>query len=174
MSEKNMALLSQSEIDALIKFLNDNNNAIIRGDILSQNCINKLIELVKSLPSLDRDELLNKTAFNTDICLPFSSKNGKKGYQLTFDTNEYGQISIFAINENTDDVVVITPAMVSKGDTSNLPLTWGNSISPNTFHRIANLLGLGYSKETISGLKALFAERMYGSADAVIPAFYLP
>ena len=175
MSEKNMSLLSQSEIDALIKFLNDNKNSeTISGDILSQSSINKLIELIKSIPSLDKNNLLNTAAIKADASSFFASKNDSKGYELAFKTNDDGQINIFACNVETDDIITISPAMISSANTANLPETWGRCMSPNTFHYIAELLKIKYSNETFSDLKALFAENMYGSAEAVIPAFYLP
>ena len=175
MSETNMSLLSQNEIDALIKFLNDNkNNNSIGGDILSQSSINKLIELVKSIPSLDKNNLLNSAAIKADASSFFANKNGGTGYELAFKTNDNGQITIFACNAETDDIITISPAMVSSDNVENLPETWGRCLSPNTFHCIAELLKIKYSDETFNNLKALFAENMYGSAEAVLPAFYLP
>ena len=89
MSEKNMSLLSQSEIDALIKFLNENKNSeTLNGDILSQSSINKLIELVKSIPSLDKNNLLNSAAIKADASSFFANKNGGTGYELAFKTND--------------------------------------------------------------------------------------
>ena len=175
MSEKNMSLLSQSEIDALIKFLNENKNSeTLSGDILSQSSINKLIELVKSIPSLDKNNLLNSAAIKADASSFFANKNGRAGYELAFKTNDNGQITIFACNAETDDIITIAPAMVSSVNAENLPETWGRCLSPNAFNCIAELLKIKYSDETLSNLKALFAENMYGSAEAVIPAFYLP
>ena len=175
MSETNMSLLSQSEIDALITFLNENrNNDSIGGDTLSQSSINKLIELVKSIPSLDKNVLLNTAAIKADASSFFSDKNNVKDYELAFKTNDDGQINIFACNVETNDIITIYPAMISSTDTENFPETWGSCMSPNTFHRISELLKVKYSTETFSDLKALFAKKMYGSADAVIPAFYLP
>ena len=48
MSDTNTPPLSQNEIDALITFLNNNKETYsLRGDTLSQESVNKLIELVK-------------------------------------------------------------------------------------------------------------------------------
>lgn len=175
MSETNMSLLSQSEIDALITFLNDNrNNDSISGDTLSQSSINKLIELVKSIPSLDKNVLLNTAAVKADATSFFADKNDGRGYELAFKIDNNGQMRIFACNVEADDIISVSPAMISASDTGNLPETWGSCMSPNTFHRIAGLLNINYSSETFNDLKALFAEKMYGNKDAVIPAFYLP
>ena len=175
MSEKNMSLLSQSEIDALINFLNEKkDNETIGGDTLSQSNINKLIELVKSIPSLDKNVLLNTAAIETGSASFFTNLADKEGYELTFKCSSDGQISLFACNIETDDAIAITPNMLSNVKFDDAPETWGSCMAPATFDRIAKTLSLNYSDESLNKLKALFAEKMYGSAEVVIPAFYLP
>nr|WP_315101837.1 hypothetical protein [uncultured Catonella sp.] len=174
MSEKNMSLLSQNEIDALISFLNYNkNNNPISGDILSQNSINKLIELVKSIPSLDKNVLLNTAAIKADASSFLADKKDINGYELTFKIDENKQVILFACNVKTDDIIKVSPQMITFSNSDNYPKTWGTCISPATFCFIARLLKLGYSDETLANISSLFAEKMYGSADAVVPAFYL-
>lgn len=173
MSDTNTPPLSQNEIDALITFLNNNRETYsLRGDTLSQESVNKLIELVKSIPSLDKNISLNPSAMNTSSF--FSNKDNTKDYKLNFKTGEDGQINIFAYNSETKDIVAILPKMLSKVDTAGLPETWGICMSPNAFHHIAKLLDLDYTDETLNELAALFTEKMYGRTDVVLPAFYLP
>jgi hypothetical protein len=173
MSETNTALLSQNEIDALVDFLNNNKSSYsLSGDTLSQESINKLIDLVKAIPSLDKNIAINTAAMNASSF--FANKDNTKGYKLNFKTDEHGQINIFAYNPENKDMIAILPKMLSSVEINGLPETWGICMSPNTFHRIAKLLELSYSDETFKEIIALFAEKMYGSADAVIPAFYLP
>lgn len=173
MSETNTPSLSQTEIDALVAFLKNNRDSYsLSGDTLSQESINKLIDLVKSIPSLDKNISINTAAM--DASSFFADKNNTKGYKLNFKTDENGQINIFAYNSETKDMIAILPKMLSKVEIDGLPETWGICMSPNTFHRIAELLGLNYSDETIKELIALFTEKMYASADITLPAFYLP
>ena len=175
MSEKNMSLLSQDEIDALITFLIEKKDSdSISGDILSQSSINKLIELVKAIPFLDKNVLLNTAAIKADASSFFANKDNRKGYELTFKLDDKEQLIIFACNVDTEDIVTITPLMISSSETSNLPDTWGVCVSPNTFHCISKILDLHYSDETFKAISALFAKKMYGSEDVSIPAFYLP
>lgn len=173
MSETNTPSLSQDEIDALITFLDNNKeNYSLRGDTLSQESINKLIELVKSIPSLDKNISLNPAAMNASSF--FSNKENTKDYLLNFKTDEAGQINIFAYNSETKEAVTILPKMLSKAEVAGLPDVWGICMSPNTFHHIAKLLDLSYTDETLNELIALFTEKMYGRTDVVLPAFYLP
>lgn len=175
MSEKNMSLLSQAEIDALIAFLSDKKGENpIDGETLSQSSINKLIELVKSIPSLDKNILLNKAAIKADASSFFTNKNDVEGYELTFKVDGNGQLNLFACNIKTDDIITITPQMMSEINNDSYPKTWGVLLSPASFCLIADLLKLNYSDETFDKLKALFAEKMYGNANVTIPAFYLP
>lgn len=173
MSETNTPSLSQNEIDALITFLDNNkDNYSLRGDTLSQSSINKLIDLVKSIPTLDKNVLLNTSAMNASSF--FSDKNNTEGYNLNFKTDENGQINIFAYNAETKNTIAILPKMLSAVEVEGLPETWGICMSPNTFRRIADLLSLTYSDETFNEIVTMFTEKMYGSADVVLPAFYLP
>lgn len=175
MSEKNMSLLSQDEIDALITFLMDKKDSdSISGDILSQSSINKLIELVKAIPSLNKNVLLNTAAIKADASSFFANKNNGKGYELSFKLDDKEQLIICACNVETEDIITITPLMISSSEMPNLPDTWGVCMSPNTFHCIAKILDLHYSDETFKAVSTLFAKKMYGSADVSIPAFYLP
>ena len=173
MSKTNMSLLSQNEIDALITFLNNNRKSYpLSGDTLSQASINKLIDLVKSIPLLDKNVLLNTAAINASSF--FADKNKTKDYKLNFKTDENGQIHIFAYNSETKETVAILPKMLSTFEIEGFPETWGICMSPNTFHRISELLDLNYSDETFKEIVALFIEKMYGSANVVLPPFYLP
>ena len=173
MSETNMSLLSQNEIDALITFLNNNKESYsLSGDTLSQASINKLIDLVKSIPSLDKNVLLNTSAINASSF--FTDKKNTRGYNLNFKTDENGQIHVFAYNAETKDMIAILPKMLTAGYVENLPDTWGICMSPNTFHRISELLDLDYSEETFKEVITLFTEKMYGSTEVILPAFYLP
>ena len=104
----------------------------------------------------------------------FSDKSNTEGYNLNFKTDENGQINIFAYNAETKDTIAILPKMLSAVEVEGLPETWGICMSPNTFRRIADLLSLTYSDETFNEIVTMFTEKMYGSADVVLPAFYLP
>ncbi len=175
MAEKNMSLLSQSEIDTLIDFLSEQQKeGGISGDILSQNSINKLIELVKSMPSLDKNILINTAALETDSSSFLSAIAEKNGYELTFKRLDNGQLVLFACNIETDDTLAISPDNICGVKTDNAPNTWGTCIPPLVFDNIAKQLNLSYSKETLEQLTKLFAKEMYGDENTVIPALFLP
>lgn len=173
MSGNNMSLLSQSEIDALINFLtNKKEHEKISGDALSQQSINKLINLVKSVPSLDKNIAINTAALEANALSFFADNKDKDSYELTYKINENAQVELFACNVDTDDLINISPRAISGNDT--FPETWGIFILPSVFDRISKILGINYSGETFNSLLKLFAEKMYGSENVVIPSFYLP
>lgn len=174
MSDKNMALLSQSEIDALIEFLNQQKGVTqIKGDTLSQNSINKLIQLIKSAQFTDKSIPINFEALDFDnegvSALPFDLPNAS--FRLTFSVDEVDGILLFATNTETSDSFAVTPSGISKtGSTS----CWGRCMAPTTFDYLAKKLDLQYSDHTFEQVKKQFAKVMYGDENAVIPTFYLP
>lgn len=176
MSENNMSLLSQSEIDTLINFLNEQKKSdeLISGDTLSQKSINKLIDLMKSMPSIDKSITINTVALEKDAVSFIPINEDKTSYELTFKTHEDGQISIFASNIDTKDLIIISPDLLLANKEADCPRTWGVCIPPASFDFISKKLGIDYSDETLKKLKKLFAKVMYNDEEATVPAFYLP
>jgi len=177
MSDKNMALLSQSEIDTLIEFLSEQKNEVnINGDTLSQSSINKLIKLIRSTPAINKGVILNKAALEKDAASFFANASAKEmdSYELTFKYEENGQINLVACNVYTDAVINVSPDYISGHPEGTTQSSWGICVLPSAFDHIAKKLGISYSKETFSQLKRLFAKKMYGNENAAIPDIYLP
>lgn len=172
MSENNMSLLSQSEIDTLIDFLiKKQSDETISGDTLSQKSINKLINLVKSVPSLNKNITINTAAIEANALSFLANGEDKDSYELTYKLDENSQVQLFACNVDTKDLINISPCAIAH---DNSPKTWGIFILPSIFDQIAKVLNISYSEETFNNLKELFAEKMYGDKSAIIPSFYLP
>lgn len=171
MSENNMALLSQSEIDALIDFLNHQKGSYqIKGDILSQESINKLIEIIKTTPKIGKNIPVNIAALKHDFSSLYSDSDSQN-YELTF-KKEGNDLKLFAYHLETADTISITPSTLTIHSSCNQG--WGNCISPITFDFIAKKLDIKYSEETFHKIIQNFAFVMYGDENADIPIFYLP
>lgn len=175
MSDKNMALLSQDEIDALIEFLTlQKGSEKIKSDILSQESINKLIQIIKSAQLLGKPLPFGKenTELPAEDFLSSLGINDKKDFNLVvrFD-NEKG-ICLYASHSDAEELFSITPGGLMKEVSCNA--LWGACIAPSTFHFISEKLNLPYSEETFLTVKKRFAKVMYGDEEAVIPSFYLP
>lgn len=174
MSDKNMALLSQSEIDALIAFLNQQSTQQINGDILSQESINKLIEIIKSGQFIDKSITLplnNLEADSNDV-LDYLGISHPESFYLNFTYDETKGVKLFAVNKDNNESFPITPGGLIKNSSSKAP--WGACMAPSTFHHIALKLDLPYSEQAMELVKKSFALIMYGDENAEIPVFYLP
>lgn len=171
MSENNMALLSQNEIDALIDFLNHQKGSYqIKGDILSQDSINKLIEIIRATPKIGKNIPINEAALKHDFSSLYSDSKSKN-YELTF-KKEDNDLKLFAYHLETADTIPITPATLDINSTCRQG--WGSCISPITFDFIAKKLDIRYSEETFCKVIQNFALVMYGNEEEEVPVFYLP
>lgn len=167
----NFSLLSQQEIDVLVKFLTD--KQFIESDVLSQVSIDKLVALLNGdlghshqglydpsiRPIKDMMKNLGVRENEDDIC------------ELKLDIREDKSLHFFAVNVNTGKSMDISPKTFDEGETVE---EWGHCMSPLTFNRMAHMLGLKYSAQTYSDICTLFAERNYGDREARLPALYIP
>lgn len=175
MSEKNMALLSQSEIDTLISFLNQQKDINkFDGEILSQDSINKLIQIIKSSQLLEKKQPLNLGISDNDSneILAFIGISDADAYSLSFTYSEEKGVVISAVNQKNEEEYVITPGTLTKSTEPSYP--WGSCMAPTTFDYIAKMLDLNYSTETFEKVKKHFSKMMYGIEEIEIPYFYLP
>lgn len=175
MSEKNMALLSQNEIDTLISFLNQQkgiNN--FDGEILSQESINKLIQIIKASQLLKKKQPLHLGVSEQEgnEILSNIGISDADSYSLNFSFNEEKGVVISAINEKNGDEFIISPSDLTKTSETSYP--WGACMAPTTFDYIAKMLDLSYSDETFLKVKKHFSKMMYGNENVEIPYFYLP
>lgn len=165
------SLLSQQEIDTLIRFLTDQKNAV-DSDILSQTSIDKLIYLMET----DKEHLaLNVLTYGQ---LPASLLKQKKfrnsideecelQYSVNPDT-KFVELSVF--NKNTNNTLVITPAMLDEGDTD----VWGYSITPVVFTHIAQSLMIKFTQKTYDAVCDTYATLNFGDTEHKIPEIMLP
>ncbi len=167
----NYSLLSQEEIDTLVRFLLDTKEAV-NSSVLSQNSIDKLIELLRfdnTLREQDAFDPLSKLNSSILTSLGFQKEMLLKN-ELCCHVAEDGFIRLTAFNEETQKEVEITPRTLNQGDED----AWGTNISPIVFVRLSEVLEMHFSKETYQTVCQRFAKVTYGDADHKIPALYLP
>ena len=169
---KSFSLLSQEEIDTLVKFLTDKKNTV-GSDVLSQASIDKLIQLIKTdkgrlaldMPFVSGSleaTLLNKLRFRSkaeEICELRCSVNAESNF-----------IELSIYNTATNQTLSLTPKMFDAEDTED----WGYAITPYYFNHIAQSLSLKYTQATHDFVCSTFAKTNFGSADHKIPEMYLP
>lgn len=169
---KSFSLLTQKEIDTLVKFLTDKKNAV-DSDVLSQTSIDKLIRLIKTdkgrlaldLPfaydSLEAT-ILNKLRFRNSV---------KEECELRCSTNsDTGYLELSIYNMATEQSIPLTPKMFDSDDTED----WGYAVTPDYFNHIAHSLSLKYTQATHDFICSTFAKANFGSAEHKIPEMYLP
>lgn len=167
----NLSLLSQSEIDTLVGFLSHKSKSV-DSSVLNQASIDKLIRLIQydnrrrrqdaflSYADLDgslKDDVTVRT--EGEICEML----------LTWDDAE-GRIHITVKNAGNGESMEITPAIINEEDGDS----WGRSIPPVLFCRLALALDVKYTAETYDTVCKYFAENIFGDENYTIPFLYLP
>ncbi len=179
--EQNKILLSQSEIDTLLAFL-QNKKENVTADVLDQENIDKLIFLLQSSEKqkLRFDSVI--PAINLPGSYPFiildsseDMNSQKKNCILTCIKTDDHLISILCTNQKSGTVYNITPSCLEKrqyfSDTESM---WGTAVPPIVFDQIATLLQVQYTKETYQFVCQCFAEIIFRDSHAVIPSYYIP
>ena len=180
MSEQNMALLSQNEIDTLISFLtNEKGKGSVGSEVLSQNSIDKLINLIKSnsdaphrlqfhLPiSMSDDEKIISFFSRSD-----NTYTDTAVYELLFEVKD-GKACLCGKNVESGAIVPIRPCDVSD-EIEEDDTDWGACVMPNVFNLVAGYLHLQYSQDTMDAVVRQFAKVTYGDEDAKVSRIYMP
>ena len=181
MSE-NMALLSQNEIDALVKFLLEKQN-IKSGVVLDQGSIDRLVNVLQDKTFIQKmgvaeEPMQITTPKKVAQLLLLEGEQDfavqQTNYELLFECNADGMIQVVCQSRLSAKRHIITPACVEQSRYSEEESTWGKTISPMVFDMISGMLQIRYSKETFLRVCDRFAEVVYGNKNAEIPAFYMP
>jgi len=177
----NKVLLSQSEIDVLIRFLSSNKERI-NDEVLSQSSVDKLLFLLQTHEQkvyFDSQMPKFREGSGTAILVlagEVNFANQQTQCELTYEIDQStNYVKIICINNTTGNKYNMTPRCLERityliGDNSE----WGYAIPPLTFASIASLLQVKYSKATYDGICELFAERLFGDKKHTIPYIYMP
>jgi len=166
------SLLSQQEIDTLVKFLTDKKNTV-DSDVMNQNSIDKLIHLIRT----------DKEHFILNPFLSLSYAGMDIAYKLQFRTDESEicelrcaidqtakSMKLVIYNTEKDTSFPLSTDMFDENDTAG----WGAAISPSLFCQVAYALSLKFSQETYDFVCNAFAKLNYGSEEHKISEVYLP
>lgn len=180
MSEKNMVLLSQEEIDTLIQFLTVKKDSVDSG-VLNQESIDKLILLIKNadLADLKLKTLLSITANREEKAIDLEKLHAVdelvKKRELIFKLNDTtGYVELYAADSKSDQEIAITPNNLNDLSISEDSSRWGYAIAPATFQHVARIFKLKYTMETYTAICERFALKIYGDMNSEIPAIFLP
>ncbi|MDD7403318.1 MAG: hypothetical protein SO170_03705 [Butyribacter sp.] len=166
------SLLSQDEIDTLVRFLTDKKNTV-NSDVMSQSSIDKLIRLIKT----DGDHLvLNSSTSYGNVDPTFLQKLHFRAsedelcilrHAINADNN---YIELFIDNKETGETLQLSPKLFNEADSED----WGYAVAPTLFNHLACMLTLRFSQETYDAICSLYAKQIFGSEDHKLPELYLP
>ncbi len=179
---ENRTLLSQSEIDALVSFLQQggaNSEATSIGDVLDQSSIDKLVDIIRF--NNNHGILLNADttaaalcAGNVDIPTADGTNLDKSACELQYKIADSGMAEIYCVNKNDGASYRIAPDSLKQRKYVAEGSEWGFAVSPRHFNKVANLFRINYSQDTYTAVLKRFNEIMYGSADAEASRIYFP
>lgn len=179
--DNNKTLLSQSEIDVLVRFLNSKKD-VVTGEVLEQSSVDKLLSLLQSRGQklyFDSDMPQLKAGSGTAILVLDGEANigeQQRACELECEIDhQSGYVKVICVNKDNGNKYNMTPtcleqASYMKGDTT----VWGYAIPPLTFDTIATLLQVKYAKSTFDKVCEIYAERMFGDKSHLIPHIYMP
>ena len=180
MSE-NMALLSQNEIDALVKFLLEKQN--IQSGVLDQGSIDRLVNVLQDKAFMQKmgvaeEPMQNTTTKTVTQLLLLEGEQDfvvqQTNYELLFERDANGMVQVVCQSKINAKRHLITPACLEQSRYTEEESVWGRTISPIIFDTISGMLHIRYSKETFLAVCDCFAEVVYGNKNSEIPAFYMP
>ncbi len=178
---ENRTLLSQSEIDALVSFLqhDDTSKKTTIGEVLDQSSIDKLVDLIRL--NNDRGVFLDSDsadiafgAGSAEIINSEGSAVDKSDCELDFRVTPEGMAEICCVDMADASFYKISPESLIQGKLVSDGSEWGRAVSPRHFCMVAELFGLEYAPEVYNSVVARFAEIMYGSASAKPSDIYYP
>ena len=176
---ENKTLLSQNEIDTLIKFLESHDSTPI-GTVLPQGSIDKLVEIIKF--NNKRGIFLGK-----DAPLDFSDAQPESIYikdeggntvntsvcALEHSIDADGIVKLFCIDNSTGAKYPIFPDSLVSMNYVSEGSSWGRAVPPRTLVKISRLFNITCDSETLDAAGKRFAEIVYGDSSAQVAQYYL-
>ncbi|MBO7336848.1 MAG: hypothetical protein J6U42_07935 [Lachnospiraceae bacterium] len=178
---ENRTLLSQSEIDALVSFLqqSEQTDQVAIGDVLDQSSIDKLVDIIRF--NNNHGVFLNGdttaailSAGDVDITAPDGTVVDRSACELEYKISDTGMAEIYCLDTSSFTAYKISPDSLKQRKYVAEGTSWGRAVSPRHFNKVANLFRLEYSQETFNFVIRHFAEVMYGDPNADVSKIYFP
>jgi hypothetical protein len=168
MEEKNFSLLTQTEIDALIHFLNDKGTAPVESGVLTQDSIDKIIRVLTSEVGGQMDV---KTGLGKLEAIVDNAEI--KDLELKFELESDSDNALLYVVRG-DENVYISPSSLELKKIVKSEVSWGRAIEPTHFSMLARAFELNFTEETYERVVKRFAKVMYGDENAKVAQIYLP
>lgn len=166
----NLSLLSQNEIDTLVGFLS-NKSKSVDSSVLNQSSIDKLIQIIQyDNRRRKQDAFMSYADLGGSLKEAVTVRTGDEACEMLMAQDEAGSIHITVKNTVNGQSMEITPAIINEEDGDS----WGRSIPPVLFCRLALALDVKYNAATYKMVCKCFAENIFGDENYTIPFLYLP
>ncbi|MBR4341479.1 MAG: hypothetical protein IKP88_02005 [Lachnospiraceae bacterium] len=175
---ENKTLLTQTEIDTLITFLENHDDTPI-GAVLDQSSIDKLIEIIKYNNNkgifFSKETSIDLTSQENALQLKNSSGNilDPEACSIIYEKGEDGFAKIFCLDSTTNTLIKLTPSCLIQKDFIEDDSKWGFAVPPRTLLKLSRLFNIKCSADTLLNAERDFAEIMYGDRNAKIADFYM-
>lgn len=173
---ENMTLLSQTEIDTLVRFLMEKKQEV-HNEVLSQDSIDRLIHLIRTthVDSVRTGSVVGHNAEHNRIKTALQIReNEAQVCELTIFVEENGFLDIRILNQDTKATYRVTPMGASSITISDDDSQWGKCISPHTFADISDAYGAKFTEDTYRRVCSIYASVKFGDENYQIPDFFLP
>ena len=134
---QDFSLLSQSEIDTLINFINDKREGV-DSSVLNQESIDKLLEMLRfNNGRAKKEEILHMGEVEGTLADLITVRHGDDVCALEYSVDEANDfVRLEAVNTVTKERMEITPKMFNEGDGE----LWGPCIAPYVLPRMSRAL----------------------------------
>ena len=166
MEEKNFSLLTQTEIDALIHFLNEKGTAPVESGVLTQDSIDKIIRVLTSEMG---DQMDVKTGLGKLEAIVDNAEI--KGLELKFELDDDSNALLYVVWG--DEAIYISPSSLELKKIVKSDVAWGYAVEPTHFSMLARTFDLNFTEDTYEKVVKRFAKVMYGNEDAKVAQIYL-
>lgn len=167
----NKALLSQSEIDALVSFLKTKDT--IGNEVLDQSSIDRLVEILTDAKA--EDETGGRFNANSVLSVEKDIAVQREQCTLFYEKDAQNYAHIVCENSVTGARYEITPECLTQSCfVETLGESWGFAVMPVLFDLAAMQLQVKYTAEVFSKVCGDYAKLLYGNEKIELPNVYLP
>lgn len=167
----NKALLSQSEIDALVSFLKTKDK--IGNEVLDQSSIDRLVEILTDAKA--EDGIGGRFNANSVLSVEKDIAVQREQCTLLYEKDNENYAHIVCENSVTGARYEITPECLTQSClVETMGESWGFAVMPVLFDLAAMQLQVKYTAEVFSKVCGDYAKLLYGNEKVELPNVYLP
>lgn len=167
----NKALLSQSEIDALVSFLKTKEK--IGGEVLNQSSIDRLVEILTDAKA--EDGASGRFYGNAVLSVEKDIAVQREQCTLLYEKDDKNFAHIVCENSVTGTRYEITPESLTQSClVETMGESWGFAIMPVLFDLAAMQLQVRYTAEVFAKVCGDYAKLLFGDENVELPNVYLP